>query len=93
MNTIELSLDLKGKGDTQQKAVEDTFKNMRQELGATFEHPIISLRTVDYIVNKVDKTEKEEAYLFIFMKRKVVLWEIDVTIKVEVEYVNIEGGK
>lgn len=93
MQSTQLSFDIQGSGDTQQKAVEDTFKKMRQQIGAEFEWPIISLRTTDYIVNHIKKNEKEEAYLYIFMKRQKTSWEIDVTIEVEVEYVNLEGGK
>lgn len=87
-----LNINVKGKGDTQHQAVEATFKELRKTLGVEFQWPIVSMRTVDYIVNNIQKTEKNEAYLYVFMKRTRISYEIDVTIKVEVDYVNIEGG-
>jgi len=92
LKTEILSFDVKGSGDTQSEAVEETFKNLRETIGEQFQKPVISIRTVDYIINDVEKSEKEEAYLYIFMKRKRIHYDFNVTIKVEIDFVEIKGG-
>lgn len=93
MQTTQLSFNVKASGETHEQAVEKTFKEMRQQLTKQFQYPIIALQTKDYIVNDFKKTEKEEAYLFVFMKRQRVQYDLDVTIVVDIDYVQIEGGK
>jgi len=91
--TETLSYNITGGGETETKAVEETFKHLRQEIAEKFEKPIIAIRTVDYIVNNVKREETEEAYLYVFMKRKKVQYNIEATIQVEIDYVNLKGGK
>lgn len=93
MRKKQLHINVKGSGETEHQAVEATFKEMRQQVSKEFDRPIISLQTVDYIVNDLKKTEKSEAFLFVFMKRQRVQYELDVTIVVDIDYVQIEGGK
>jgi len=88
-----VSIQCKGSGETQHQAVEATFKAMRDQLTKDFQWPIVSLQTVDYIIDEQRQTEREEAFLFLFMKRQRVTIELAVTIKVQIDYVNIEGGK
>lgn len=87
-----LEIDCRGNGETQHQAVEESFKDMREKLTKQFQWPIISLQTIDYIVKDIQKTEREEAFLYLFMKRTRIYFEIEVTIKVQIDYVNIEGG-
>lgn len=91
--TEQCSYNIKGNGETEEKAVEETFKYLRQEIAEKFKKPIIAIRTVDYIVNNINKEETEEAYLYVFMKRKRINYDIEVTIEVEIDYVDLEGGK
>jgi uncharacterized protein (TIGR03578 family) len=91
--TEKLSYNITGRGETEAKAVEETFKHLRQEIAETFKKPIIAIRTIDYIVKKLNKEETEEAYLYIFMKRKRTTYDIEVTIEVEIDYVDLKGGK
>lgn len=93
MRKTQLHIKVKGSGETQHQAVEATFKEMRQQVSKDFEWPIVALQTVNYIVNDMKKTEKSEAFLFVFMKRQRVQYELDVTIVVDIDYVQIEGGK
>lgn len=88
-----IEIKCKGSGETQHQAVEASFKAMRDKLTKEFQWPIVSLQTVDYLVNQQKTTERDEAFLYFFMKRKRVNIELDVTIKVQIDYVNIEGGK
>lgn len=93
LQTITMDIQVKGSGETEDQAVEATFKEMRKVVTKDFQHPIVSIRTVDYIVNNLNKIEKDEAYLFVFMKRTRTTYEVDVTIKVEIDFVDLEGGK
>lgn len=88
-----IEIKCKGSGETQHQAVEASFKAMREQLTKEFHWPIVSLSTVDYIIDELKTVERTEAFLFFFMKRTRVKIELDVTIKVQVDYVNIEGGK
>lgn len=90
--TSIFSYNVKGTGETEAKAVEETFKNIRQEIGANFDKPVISIRTIDYTINDIIREEKQETYLYIFMKRTRTEYSIDVTIKVEIDFVDIKGG-
>jgi uncharacterized protein (TIGR03578 family) len=91
--TETFAYNVSGSGETEAEAVEETFKNMRQEIGANFKKPVIAIRTVDYTVNTIQKEEKEEAYLYVFMKRTRIKFSLDVTITVEIDFVELEGGK
>lgn len=93
LQTITMDIQVKGSGETEDQAVEATFKEMRKVVTKDFQNPIVSIRTVDYIVNNLNKIEKDEAYLFVFMKRTRTTYEVDVTIKVEIDFVDLEGGK
>ena len=88
-----INIQCKGSGETQHQAVEASFKAMREQLTKEFQWPIVSLQTVDYIIDEMKSVEREEAFLFFFMKRTRVNIELDVTIKVQVDFINIEGGK
>lgn len=93
LRTKKMDIHVKGSGETQDQAVEATFKEMRKIVTKDFHHPIVSIRTVDYVVNNLSKMEKDEAYLFVFMKRTRTTYDINVTIKVEIDFVDLEGGK
>lgn len=84
---------VKGSGETQEEAVEETFKHLRETIGEQFKKPVISIRTIDYNINNMNKTERSEAFLFVFMKRTRTKYDIEATIKVEIDFVEIKGGK
>lgn len=83
-------IEVSGKGETQDKAIEDAFKEMRKKVGTDFKKPIIAIRTSDVILAEVKKYEKEEAFFIFFMKRKRITWDIAVKIKIEIDFVDLK---
>lgn len=92
LKTDSIWVEVTGKGDTKDRAVEDAFKEMRREVGKRITHPVVALRTMDVVLLDVQKEEREEAYLFVFMKRTVENWKIKAKIQLEIDYVDFERG-
>lgn len=83
-------IEVSGKGEMKDKAIEEAFKKMRKQVGKDFTEPIVAIRTADVLLTEVKKNEKEEAFLIFFMKRKRITWNITVKIKIEIDYVDFE---
>ncbi|WP_440896586.1 DUF4312 family protein [Amphibacillus sp. Q70] len=86
-------VEVTGNGETTHQAIEQAFKEMRKKIASQFKQPIVSMRTEDVVLIDTTKEERKEAFLFFFMKRKRVSWNIRVKIKLKIDYVLIEGGE
>lgn len=88
-NTTEW-IEVSQKGDTIDQAMENAFKEMRREVGKTFNKPIVSVRTEDVVLIDYFKEQKTEAFLFFFSKRKKVSWNIKLKIKLVIDYIEFK---
>ena len=81
-----------GKGETQTEAIEAAFKEMRKNLGTQITEPVVAIRTNDVKLTNVVKEERQEAFLFFFMKRTRETWHVDAEINLEIDYIDFEGS-
>ncbi|WP_028273445.1 DUF4312 family protein [Atopococcus tabaci] len=86
-------VEVSGKGETKHQAIEQAFKEMRKKVGAEFSKPVVAIRTDDVVLTQVVKEEREEAFLFFFMKRIRETWNIQAKIKLSIDYVDFDGSE
>lgn len=79
-----------GEGENIKHAMESAFKEMRKTIGTTFDKPIISMRTEDVVLINSSKEDRTEAFFFFFSKRQKVIWNIQVKIKLAIDYIEFE---
>lgn len=78
-----------GTGDTKKEVIENGFKKLQSDVFKRIDHPIIHMIPKAVYLKEEHTEEKEEAFLYFFMKRKKKTYEITMDIEVVIKYIDI----
>lgn len=82
-------ITITGKGTTKKEAVEKAFSNLQKEVFKKVPDPIIHMVPNKVIFRDVRETEKDEAFLYVFMKRTTTTFEVTIDVEVTIKYIEL----
>lgn len=86
-NTIEIYCE--GKGESENLAVENAFKDMRIKIVGKIKHPIITILTKEIYLIEKEENSKQEAFMYFFAKRMIKEIKIKLKLIVDITYLEI----
>lgn len=82
-------ITISGKGLTKKEAVEKAFASLQKEVFKKVKEPIIHMVPNKVIYRNVEETEKDEAFLYVFMKRVTTTFNVTIDVEVTIKYIEL----